>query len=260
MNSAYDTPTEGVKVCAVGCDTMTTLGRTHLSMSVEEFNVIVRALVRVAPAAQDIGAHASIANSEAAEVEWSGISQDLAHDGRDVDAGVTLAQDVEIVLGELGEVVREEGREELVVGLGDERVVPVAARVAVALGSGVGALAAVAVRVPDGWRVVDGDDIGDLGPSVRVVLHLRDAGLIVLRVVQGVLVQVVRAELNEHAKHGVSARTAVVPHDHGVVRWVVLGLNEDVVEVHRALTIRRGAGVGETAVRLRQQRPVPPWK
>jgi hypothetical protein len=73
-----------------------------------------------------------------------------------------LARDEELVLGELREVAGEEVAQKVGIGLGDESVVPCAARVAVAAGASLavaprGSLAAVAVGEADRWRVVDGD-------------------------------------------------------------------------------------------------------
>jgi hypothetical protein len=69
-----------------------------------------------------------------------------------------------------------------------------------------------------------------LGPRVSVALHLRDAGVVEARVVEGVLVQIVRPELDKQPEHGGSARPAVVPHHDWVVLGVILALYEHVVE------------------------------
>jgi hypothetical protein len=103
--------------------------------------------------------------------------------------------------------------------------------------------------------------VGDLRPAVRIALHLRDAGLVVLGIIEAVLVEVVRAQLDEEAEHGRGARAAVVPgvagdktttvsqrartstrclrqqhapNDDRIILRVVFAFQEDVVEEHCA--------------------------
>ena len=56
----------------------------------------------------------------------------------------------------------------------DEAVVPISARVTVTTWPSVVATSTLTVRVSDRRRVVDGNNIGRLGPAKRVELHLRN--------------------------------------------------------------------------------------
>lgn len=131
-------------------------------------------------------------------------SNDLIGKIGDVDAGVALSGDVEVVLLEIGELV-EEGNQRFVIVKGHTAIIVLE----VSLGS-------AEAHSSGGFDV---EQIGLLVPGEGVVLKINSA-----------LLEDKRTVLISHTQKRGAARAPVEPEDDGIVIGVFLGVEEDVVE------------------------------
>lgn len=179
------------------------------------------------------GAHgvapATVADSSADEVHLSTqrVLVDLLHHHGDVDTGVGLSGDVELVGLVLREAIEEVHQE--LVGILSGGFISVHAL------TGLGS--SLAVRKSDTFGGFEVNHVGHAAPCVGVIEHLGNTvDLISQRIIVGDNLSI----LSQKADQGRRSRSAVQPQHNGVGCGIVGGLDEPVVQL--TLTARKVSG------------------